>query len=211
MKSILIEDRIKRQQNQLGIRYDEFINMPFLNNIAGGQSFVDIQSKLNNKVYSVLEEYEVIMLHRSAFDTNTRNGLIEYFKKTYKKVVFFSGGISGCQINKIGSLEFLLINVNQFYSENLFLFLHNDSQNLLELAFGNKWQISILMDTYEKLVLYSKSINNRQPYAKVEEDLKLNDWIKKYYFIELQQKNLIEKIDLLRVLETIKPEIEKIL
>lgn len=211
MKSILIEDRIKRQQNQLGIRYDEFINMPFLNNIAGGQSFVDIQSKLNNKEYSVLEEYEVIMLHRSAFDTNTRNGLIEYFKKTYKKVVFFSGGISGCQINKIGSLEFLLINVNQFYSENLFLFLHNDSQNLLELAFGNKWQISILMDTYEKLVLYSKSINNRQPYAKVEEDLKLNDWIKKYYFIELQQKNLIEKIDLLRVLETIKPEIEKIL
>ena len=211
MKALLIEDRINRQQNQLGEKLDELINFSFLNNISGGQNFADIQRKLNNKQYSILDEYAVIMLHRSAFDTNTRNGLIEYLKKTDKKIVFFSGGISGCQINKIGSLEFLLINVNQFYSDNLFLFLKNNAQNVLELAFGNKWQISILMDAYDKIVLYSKSFNNRQPYIRVEEDLKLNTWVKQNYFIELQQKDLIEKTDLLKVLEKIKKELEKIL
>lgn len=211
MKALLIEDRIQRQQNQLGEKLVDLVNISFLNNISGGQNFSDIQDKLNNKEYSVLDEYDVIMLHRSAFDTNTRNGLIEYLKKTDKKVVFFSGGISGCQTNKIANLEFLLINVNQFYSENLFLFLNNNAQNLLELAFGNKWQISILMDAYDKLVLYSKSFNTRQPYSRIEEDLKLNAWVKQNYFIELQQKDLIEKPDLLKVLEKIKKELEKIL
>ena len=211
MKAILIEDRIHRQQNQLGEKLDELTNFSFLNNISGGQNFVDIQQNLNNKQYSVLDEYTVIMLHRSAFDTNTRNGLIEYLKKTDKKVVFFSGGISSCQISKIGSMEFLLINVSQFYSENLFLFLNKNAQNLLELAFGDKWQISILMDAYDKLVLYSKSFNTRQPYTRVEEDLKLNAWVKQSYFIELQQKNLIEKPDLLVILEKIKKELEKFL
>lgn len=211
MKAILIEDRIHRQQNQLGEKLDELTNFSFLNNISGGQNFVDIQRNLNNKQYSVLDEYTVIMLHRSAFDTNTRNGLIEYLKKTDKKVVFFSGGISSCQISKIGSMEFLLINVSQFYSENLFLFLNKNAQNLLELAFGDKWQISILMDAYDKLVLYSKSFNTRQPYTRVEEDLKLNAWVKQSYFIELQQKNLIEKPDLLVILEKIKKELEKFL
>lgn len=211
MKALLIEDRIQRQQNQLGDKLVDLFNISFLTNISGGQNFNDIWDKLNNKEYSVLDEYDVIMLHRSAFDTNTRNGLIEYLKKTDKKVVFFSGGISSCQSNKIENLDFLLINVNEFYSENLFLFLNNNAQNLLELAFGNKWQISILMDAYDKLLLYSKSLNTRRPYSRIEEDLKLNSWVQQNYFIELQEKELIEKLDLLKVLSKIKVELEKIL
>jgi hypothetical protein len=121
MKALLIEDRVHRQNKLLGKNLNELIK-PFLKNISGGQEFANIQKNLTSKEFSVLDEFSVIMLHRSAFDTYTRNGLIEYLRKADKKIVFFSGGISGCQISKIGNLELLLINVNQFYSENLIYF-----------------------------------------------------------------------------------------
>ena len=84
IKAILIEDRVHRQKNLLGENLNELIK-PFLTNISGGQEFADIQKSLINKEFFVLDEFSVIMLHRSAFDTNTRNGLIDYLRKTEKK------------------------------------------------------------------------------------------------------------------------------
>ncbi|MCB9251739.1 MAG: hypothetical protein H6605_04690 [Flavobacteriales bacterium] len=193
--AILIEDRVHRQKKHLEGKIIELNNFSFLKNVSGGQDFVDILMKLNKKEYTVLNEYSVIMLHRSAFETEIRNGLMDYLKTTNKKVVFFSGGISGCQISKIGNLEFLLINVNQFYSDNLLLFLKNNATNLLELAFGSNWQTSILVDAYEKLILYSKSFT-KQPWSSIEVNLKLNTKIKEDYFFELSQKDYIYKTDL---------------
>lgn len=209
MKVILIEDRVYRQNKLLGQNRNELIK-PFLKNIIGGQDFVDIHKSLNNKDFFVLEEYSVIMLHRSAFDTNTRNGLIEYLRKTDKKVVFFSGGISGCQISKIGNLEFLLINVNQFYSENLILFLNNEAQNLQELAFGNNWRISNMIDAYDKLILYSKTFV-RKPWLTIEIDLKLNNWIKENYFSGVHQGGLVNKSELEEVLNKMNTDLKKLI
>jgi len=209
MKAILIEDRVHRQKKLLGQNLNELIK-PFLTNISGGQKFADIQKSLINKEFSVLDEFSVIMLHRSAFDTNTRNGLIDYLRKADKKIVFFSGGISGCQISKIGNLEFLLINVNQFYSENLMLFLKNEAQNLQELAFGNNWRISNLVDVYDKLILYTKSFI-RKPWLTIEIDLKLNSWIKDHYFSGLHQRDLINKSELEEVLNKMNTDLKKLI
>ena len=209
MKAILIEDRVYRQKKLLGQNLNELIK-PFLTNISGGQDFADIQKSLINKEFSVLDEFSVIMLHRSAFDTNTRNGLIDYLRKVDKKIVFFSGGISGCQISKIGNLEFLLINVNQFYSENLMLFIKNEAQNLQELAFGNNWRISNLVDVYDKLILYTKSFI-KKPWLTIEIDLKLNSWIKDHYFSGLHQRDLINKSELEEVLNKMNSDLKKLI
>jgi hypothetical protein len=210
MKAILIEDRIHRQKNLLGNKVDELKTFNFLKNISGGTDFDELNQKLINKEYSVLNEYSLIMLHRSAFETNTRNGLIEYLKKSNKKIVFFSGGISGCQFSKIDSLDFLLINVNQFYSENLFYFLNNNGDNLLELAFGNQWKTSILIDTYEKIVIYNKSFE-RKPFAKIDTEIILNSWIIQNFFKDYAQNNIIEKSDIEFILDNIKKELDNIL
>lgn len=208
-KAILIEDRVHRQKNLLGENLNELIK-PFLTNISGGQEFADIQKSLINKEFFVLDEFSVIMLHRSAFDTNTRNGLIDYLRKTEKKIVFFSGGISGCQVSKIGNLEFLLINVNQFYSENLILFFKNEAQNLQELAFGNNWRISNLVDVYDKLNLYTKSFI-RKPWMTIEVDLKLNSWIIDHYFSGFYQRALINKSELEEVLNKMNEDLKKLI
>jgi hypothetical protein len=210
MKAILIEDRINRQLNILENKLDELNQFAFLKNISGGKDFEELNQKLNNKEYSVLNEYSIIMLHRSAFETNTRNGLIEHLKKSNKKVVFFSGGISDCQFSRIDSLDFLLINVNQFYSENLFYFLNNNGVNLLELAFGNQWQTSILIDAYEKIVIYVKSFE-RKPFAKIETDIIFNSWIIQKFFKDYAQNDIIEKSELENILEKIKKELDNIL
>jgi hypothetical protein len=209
IKAILIEDRVHRQKNLLGENLNELIK-PFLTNISGGQEFADIKKSLINKEFFVLDEFSVIMLHRSAFDTNTRNGLIDYLRKTEKKIVFFSGGISGCQVSKIGNLEFLLLNVNQFYSENLILFLKNEAQNLQELAFGNNWRISNLVDVYDKLILYTKSFKGK-PWVTIEVDLKLNSWIIDHYFSGFYQRALINKSELEEVLNKMNEDLKKLI
>lgn len=209
IKVLLIEDRIHRQKNIFGENIEKLNDFQILENISGGKYFVEIQKNLINKEYSVLDDYSVIILHRSAFDANTRNGLIDFLRKTDKKVVFFSGGISGCQISKIGNLEFLLMNVNQFYSENLMLFLKNDAQNLLELAFGNNWLMSNLVDAYDKLIFYSKSFT-KKPWFNIEVDLKLNNWIKDEYFSELCQRDFINKADLDEVLKKMNKDLKKL-
>jgi len=210
MKAILIEDRVNRQKNILGRKLHELTQFAFLKNISGGKDFEELNQKLNNKEYSVLDEYSLIMLHRSAIETNTRNGIIEYLKKSNKKVVFFSGGISGCQFSKLNGLDFLLINVSQFYSDNLFYFLNNNGDNLLVLAFGNQWQISILIDAYEKLVIYAKSFQ-RKPFAKIDSEIIFNNWIIQQFFKDYAQNDIIEKNELESILEKIKKEINNIL
>jgi len=210
IKAILIEDRVQRQNNYLKEKSNELNNLPFLKNVKGGNDYVEIKSKLNNKEYSFLDDYSIIMLHRSAFETKARNGLLDYLRNKSKKVIFFSGGISNTQCSKIGNLEFLLINVTTFYSENLLFFLKNEGQNLLELAFGKNWKISILVDAYEKIILYLKYYSKR-PWPKIESDLMLNNWVKDEYYAELITKELIDKIELQNIAAKLNLDLQTLL
>lgn len=208
--AILIEDRAERQKIQFGEHLERMGNFNFLNNISGGISFEEIQNKIENSEYSILDMYSVIMLHRSAFGTSVRNGLLEYFKKTSKKIIFFSGGISGCQITYLGELEIMLLNVKEFYSDNLILFLENGANNILELAFGNKWKLSNMIDAYDKLIIYTQNYKER-PWARIEEDLKFSNWIKDFYFKNVEKNNLIAKNYLDEVLNKIEFDIKEAL
>ena len=207
---ILIDDRVNRQIKYLNKQELDFNNLKSLKNITEGKDFDQIKEDFIFGDFSFLNEFEVIMIHRSAFETNIRNSLLDNLRKTGKKVVFFSGGISGCQISTTGKLELLMIHVDQFYSENLFYFLKNGASNLLELAFGKNWQLSTLVDIYEKLSLYLISYKER-PWVKIEDDLKINNWIKEKYFHSVIQNHLLMKSDIEKIMEELNMDLKQLL
>jgi hypothetical protein len=210
IRTLLIEDRVNRQKKYLAERLSELNKLLNLKNISGGDEFEEIYFRFQKSDFSALDEFSSILIHRSAFSVNTRNELIDYLRQKEKKVVFFSGGISSCEVTKIGKTELLLINVDQFYSENLFYFLENGANNLLELAFGKNWQLSTLVDTYEKLSFYLKSYQDR-PLIKIENDLKLNIWIKGEYFNNQLNNSIISKSVIEDILNKISADLKKIL
>jgi hypothetical protein len=207
---LLIEDRTYRQRNLLGDRLIELNKYNFLKNISGGEEFTVLKDQMVERKYSVFDAYSTILLHRSAFDTDVRNGLIEYLKDYKKKVVLFSGGITGSQFNKIKNVEFMLINVTEFYSDNLLYFIKNGADNLLELAFGNSWEMSILIDSILKITIYAKSFESK-PWDIIKYDLNLYNIIVEKYFSELSTKVIISKGEIGDVLTKMNLDLKSIL
>lgn len=146
-KILLIEDRIER--------LDKYIettgfDIKTLDVLEQRESLDDVD----------LGEYSMIITHRSAYGDNDQN-ILDFLKKhceeTNTKLVFFSGGISSTFYSK-SKFEFLLLNSQAFYSDNLQLFLNdavkNEEPNLLLLGYGENWKINIILNTLEKINLF---------------------------------------------------------
>jgi hypothetical protein len=201
-KILLIEDRVNRQKKYLGEKLSDLNKYQNLVNICGGMEFDKVYNDFLCSRFEIINDFSCLLIHRSAFPVNTRNELIQFVKQRNLKVVFFSGGISDIELSQIGKSELLLIDVSKFYSKNLLVFLENNANNILELAFGKDWQISILADTLEKLILYCKSFK-ACPMIKIERDLNLNNWVRNQYFNLNSHSNVIE----LSILENLKEKI----
>ncbi|MCZ2100082.1 MAG: hypothetical protein LC107_00925 [Chitinophagales bacterium] len=209
MKSsiILIEDRPTRQQiftHDLKINLNNF---PLLKNVCGGDEFHLSKEKISNEI-SFFDDYNVIMIHRSALTPEERNSLIEYVNNKSKTLIFFSGGISSTLIQKIGKGQLLTINSKDFYSENLVLFLENSGKEILELAFGKHWELNLLIGANEKIAYYILNYT-KKPLQIILDDLDLPQWIKnKYVNIE---SGLVEKDQLISINKSIHTDIKKLL
>jgi hypothetical protein len=209
---ILVEDRIFRQKNLLGERASDLENFSLLKNVSGGDDFTEIKKQILAKNYSVFDDYSTILVHRSAFETEQRNGLTEYIKDYTKRLVLFSGGISGSHLSKLKKSDLMLMNVNEFYSENLFIFLESNAENLLQLAFGNNWQKSILIDAIEKLTLYEKTFLKDTPFSRIEDDLKLKTIIIEKYFNDAKINEIkVSKSEIGIVLKKMNEELKEFL
>ena len=77
---IIIEDRIFRQQNILGDKASNLNNYPILKNISGGEDFANLKNQITEKKYSVFDDFSAILLHRSAFEADIRNEIMDYLK-----------------------------------------------------------------------------------------------------------------------------------
>ena len=206
---IIIEDRVFRQQNLLGDKTSDLKNYSFLKNISGGEDFTNLKNQIMEKRYSVFDEFSTILLHRSAFDADIRNEIMEYLKNSPKRLVLFSGGISGSQITKLNTADLMLMNVSDFYSEKLFLFLNDNAQNLLLLAFGDKWQTSILIDAIEKLTIYEKTYSKDTPFSIIESDLEFPPLITDKYFSEIEPNARINKSQITTFLENMNADLKE--
>lgn len=160
-KIMLIDDRTERQTKfyeETGINFDN--DSDVLDNFTA-DSYEKLLEEFRNNDFRRLDEYEVIITHRSAFgDLNGQ--VISTFKELCKQknkpksLVFFSGGISSVSI-KNSPFEHLLLNSKKFYGNNLKLFLElskNNKPNLLVLAFGENWKINLLLNSLEKINVY---------------------------------------------------------
>ena len=47
--------------------------------------------------------------------------------------------------------EFLQLNSKELYTKNLKLFLETNENNLLQLAYGEEWEVNILLNKLEKI------------------------------------------------------------
>jgi hypothetical protein len=145
---ILIEDKPSRSIQLLSDkqRYElevmEFVTIPRedeCNNII---------HLLNNGDYSLVKEFDLIMIHRSALNHIGLRGIITLCKSNVKDIVLFSGGVSQIVYLNEG-YQYLALHSRDFYSDNLFHFLNNYSVqkniSLLEIIYGEKWKLEQLI------------------------------------------------------------------
>lgn len=154
-KILLIEDRTERQK-----KFTEETDFDFDNYTE----ILDNKTILNKES---LEGYSTIITHRSAFgkdNKNTLDFLKDYCADSKVNLVFFSGGITATYYTQ-STFEFLLLNSKSFYGSNLKLFLEeakNSEPNLLLLAYGENWQVNIMLNTLSKINLFIASAQAKE-------------------------------------------------
>lgn len=177
---LLVEDRPVRQQiysNNSGVNLGSF---PNLKNVCGGEEFYSVREKIIKEI-NYFDKFDILMFHRSALSTKERTTLIDYVRYNLKTLIFFSGGISATNIQKVGKSQLLTINSKDFYSENLELFLINEGKEISELAFGANWKLNQLIGASDKLALYILNFE-KKPLNIVLDEMAFPHWIKIEYF-----------------------------
>ena len=159
MKKIaLIEDRTKRQElfiEATKIDLDGYLDI--LDNIIEDsyQEFKDTILKDD----CILDKYDIIISHRSAFEDKNSQilSIIEkHCEKFGKPLIYFSGGIS-VNLYSHDNFDKLILNSKTFYSQNLKIFLDavkEDKENILMLSYGNNWKLNIVLNNLENVNLF---------------------------------------------------------
>jgi hypothetical protein len=165
-KAILIENRPQRSILYMPNREKDYDKLELINSlrlcIPKGQHqefFVEIIGRIDNGEFNKLEDYDLIMAHRSLLSELANgpevNSLINFSKDRNKDLILFSGGISGSIYSKDKG-RFLLINSRDFYS-NLIPFIQNycngKTVELLELKYGVNWELAYLLRLRELMKL----------------------------------------------------------
>jgi len=152
MKIAIVEDRAKRLQQ---FQSFDIWNEPSIVVITG-QSFQDLVDNLEANNLTVLYNYDVVAVHRSAMSEKIRDAIKNYCAKTRKPLVFFSGGITSSYYKETG-FSFLLMNSKEFYSDHLKIFIDHVNEsgkpNLLMLQFGANWKISMLLSLRNRIAV----------------------------------------------------------
>jgi len=201
MKILLIEDRADRQRKFTKI---DFFKYPMVDNKIG-DAYKAIEKAFNEERFE-LNDYDVIISHRSAFGENNSKVLSKlnaFCKENKKKLILFSGGIS-VPFYTTTPFEFLSINSKELYGNNLELFLEdaqkNNDSNLLLLAYGKNWELNILLNTLETINMFLVENNsNSFDYDDFQEDTKYKTIEKLIDFEEYSSSFTKEDIEKIKV------------
>ena len=148
-KILLVEDRPQRQQNFLE---KQDIDLTQMNDILVNCANEVHQSLIEDIKSETIDwnQYSTIIIHRSGFRQEILDKLKEFCKDNTIQLVFFSGGISAT-FYMAQPYEFLQLNSKELYTKNLKLFLETNANNLLQLAYGEEWEVNILLNKLEKI------------------------------------------------------------
>jgi len=156
MKKILfLEDRPGRQEQYLtseGVK-----NLQSIEGVKRllGKECREMIEQLNNNDDSPLNEFTLLLIHRSALSPVGIDTVINHCKNNNKNLVFFSGGISQSLFSS-ENFPYLMLNSKDFYQRNMSTFLRNyvdeKSKHITELIYGTNWDINLML-TYRQLLL----------------------------------------------------------
>lgn len=207
-KILLIEDRSHRQK--------DFLRLSNINL----NDYTDIlDNKIDNKYEEFIKDiqndsfdlsiYDVIIAHQSIFINDFKlmlGKLKNYCKDNHKKLVLFSGGNEISYIND--EYEELGLSSEDFYSQNLKLFLENFKQNKINiriLSFGNKWKLNIILNVLEKISLFIETNNDEDiDYDEFVNNTKanlLNNLEIKFYQMKIDETWIDSKSEILKLKE----------
>lgn len=150
-KIIFFENKVDRK-NSYNIdfsKHREFLNTVFGNDACNKE--LDAFLKDN----TILDQYDTVLMHATIYHEDKRNKLFrtlkEYCKNKINLVIFSGGGDIGSLNNNI-----LEVTAKSFYENiNIFLNKYQDAtSNLLMLAYGENWDLNMLLNTLEKLNVF---------------------------------------------------------
>jgi len=196
-KILLIEDRLTRQNtylNAINLSLDKYADI--LDNATATKYEVLYEAFKKNSFN--LNGYVLVMVHKGAFNgenSEISHQLIEYCKENRIPLVRFSGGASN-YYHKEEGLELMELNSNDFYSQNIRLFLDNFQATkeieLLILSYGKDWKLNIVLNRVEKINRFIAENEN-------------NEDIVYESFINTTSFNLLEKTNI----DFYQPEVEE--
>jgi len=184
MKSVLIiEDRKSRQENMLGKKKCQILRE--LEGVTVSARPEEVIEQLNAGNQDVLANFSLIIIHRSSIKQTGLNTLYEFGAKNNSSLVLFSGAINSVSYIK-DKFELLQLSSLELYSLRLINFLENyldnNSEHLIEIAYGEKWRLNFLLQ-YRQLLFFKNQ----------KEDLLREDL----------ERNNVTKIDLMIVCENV--------
>lgn len=149
---LLIEDRIERMNQFKSFDIDSCERI----DLKTGKVLDSILEDIKNNNFESIENYECLIFHSSSLSDKHKNNIKEFCKKTDKRLVFFSGGITSSYYRD-KPFPFLSINAKVFYQKNLEYFVENSDKkniNLLLLQFNNRWELNILLNTRNTFIKF---------------------------------------------------------
>lgn len=146
-KIVLIEDRPQRLKQFLDNKQIDELkeSCTYPSEIIG-----TIKETLNNRdIPDNLKETDLVLFHRSALKDSGLETLIDHCEQNNIDLILFSGGVSQPTYDNREQYQTLIINSGDLYSNRLNNFLKKYTKgkitNLLEILYGEHWQLSILL------------------------------------------------------------------
>jgi len=152
---LFLEDRPGRQEQYLTT--EDINNIQTIEGveILLGDKCREMIEQLNNNDDSSLNEFTLLLIHRSALSQSGIHTVISHCKNKNKNLVFFSGGISQ-SLFSYENFPYLMLNSKDFYQHNLITFLRNyvdgKTKDITELIYGDKCEINLML-TYRQFLL----------------------------------------------------------
>jgi hypothetical protein len=187
-KILLIEDRPGRQAQFLSkeqichLNTLDYLDMPLKDKCRERLNFI------NSNEFKSIDDYNLVIVHKSSLKPSGINNLREVCRRDKVSLILFSGGLTQVLYQTI---EFPSLNINSsdLYTNRLIDFLENYSKgktaSLLELVYGERWKLEILLRYRQIKTRYEAETNDEVKFF-LDDELSI---------LEQSLKNEVQNLD----------------
>jgi len=206
-KLLIIEDKTTRQKENISYgKLDTFNNI--LKNVID-DDYTKIFEQFKNSDFNILEKYEYIAIHESAFKPHKEKifeNIKEYIKGKEKKLILFSGGSFNTFLQEPQNI--LYLSDITFY-RNLEIFLDKldkKDEDILMLAYGEYYHITSLLEIKKNITRFLddnkaknkfrfKSVLSKTNFNQIDNYINFYDYKEEDHITKESLINIIEKIE----------------